>query len=173
MFSNPQHNIAELERGEGMIVADLGSGSGHNTIELARRVGSGKVYAIDIQKELLARVKNNATHGKLHNVEVIWADFDKLHGTGLADASVHRVLASNVLFQLENKDAAISEIKRILKPDGKVYLIDWLDSFGNTGPHAKDIVTRVKAKELFTQSGFVFEKEFPAGAHHYGIIFKR
>ena len=66
MFSNPEKNIEQLGLTPGMKVADLGSGSGFYTIASARLVGtSGLVYSIDIQKDLLTRIKTEASKQKL------------------------------------------------------------------------------------------------------------
>jgi ubiquinone/menaquinone biosynthesis C-methylase UbiE len=172
-FSDPKKIIPHLDIHESMHVADIGAGSGFYTLEIAKRVGQGKVYAIDIQKELLARIKNHAHKERYKNVEIIWSDVDEQYGTTLKDASVNRVLLSNTLFQLEKKEIAVNEIKRILKPGGQVLVVDWADSYGNLGPTANNVVTRAKAKLLFEEAGFIFEHDVTVGAHHYGIIFKR
>ena len=173
MFSDPKKIISQFDIHEAMNVADIGVGSGHYTLEIAKRVGTGKVYAIDIQKNLLARIKNHAHKEGFHNVEVVWSDVDEVHGTTLPDASVNRVLLSNTFFQLDKKEVVVDEIKRILKPGGKVLVIDWTDSFNNIGPTENNVVTRTKTKDLFERAGFIFQCDITTGPHHYGIIFAR
>jgi ubiquinone/menaquinone biosynthesis C-methylase UbiE len=172
-FSDPKKILSQFDVHEAMLVADIGAGSGHYTFELAKRVGTGKVYAIDIQKDLLARIKNNALQVGLTNIEIILGDCDQVYGTTLKDSSVNRVILSNTLFQFENKEVAIEEIKRILKPGGKVLVIDWSESFDNLGPTASHIFTRSQARSLFEKVGFYFERDIIVGAHHYGIILRR
>lgn len=155
-------------------MADLGSGSGFYTLAAARIVGAtGRVYAVDVQKGLLEKIANEASRLKLTNVETLWGDLEKLGGTSLSNASVEVVLACNILFQLENKEAFLFEIKRILKPKGRVLVIDWKESFGGTGPQPNMIVPPADARALFERAGFVFERDINAGAHHYGMIFVR
>ena len=172
-FLDTQHNIQQFDLGEGMSVADLGSGSGFYAVESARAVGSeGRVYAIDVQKDLLERIKTSANAERLFNIEVIWGDIEKIGGTKLAGASIDAIIISNTLFQIENKDDFLSEIKRILRPKGKVLVVDWTDSFGGLGPHQGSVFTQGQTEELFKKNGFNVEKEISAGDHHYGIILR-
>jgi len=127
---------------------------------------------VDIQKDLLSKIKNDANKNHLLNIEVIWGDIEKIGGTKLRDNCVDGVVASNILFQLQDKESFKKEVNRILKPNGKLFVIDWSDSFGGLGPQPASIFAGPSCKNLFRDS-FVVEKEFNAGAHHYGIIFKK
>ncbi len=174
MFANPRDIVRRLSIGEGMKVADIGAGSGAYTLALAEVVGSdGKVYAIDVQRELLMKLKTEAQHRHIHSIETVWGDAEKDHGTKLADASVDVAFLSNVLFQAEHKEGLLREVKRIVRSKGRIFLIDWSDSFGGMGPLTKDVVKKEKAKELMLSHGFSAEGEFSAGAHHYGLIFSK
>ena len=106
-------------------------------------------------------------------MEVIWGDIEKPNGTKLLDSSVDLVLLSNILFQIEKKDVLIKEVKRILKPGGRVMVVDWQDSFGGLGPKAEVVVRKDTAMDMFEKSGFHLDREMSAGAHHYGLIYKK
>ena len=174
MFSDPQHNIAQFDLQSGMRVADLGAGTGALSVLIARAVGDvGKVYAVEVQKTLLEKLKNYAKAERVHNVEALWGDIERVHGTHLKDQMVDAVVASNVLFQVADKDGFVAETNRILKPGGKVLLVDWTDSFRGMGPHKDHVVTEKAARELFEKGGFTFVKKIDAGQHHYGLIFKK
>jgi len=171
MFSNPERNVEQFDIHPGMSVADFGAGSGFYTIASAKAVGgSGRVYAIEVQKELLEKLKAQTRQLRLGNVEVIWGDIEKMGGTRLRDSSLDRVIASNVLFQLHDAKSFCNEIKRVLKPGGKVLCIDWSDT-SPLGPQS--LVTPDSAKALFHAAGFVYESSIIAGEHHYGLIFKK
>lgn len=174
MFSDPVKNVEQCGIQSGMEVADLGSGSGTYSIALAKALlSTGKVYAIDIHRDLLTRLKNTAVNQGLYNIEVIWGDIDKPKGTKLRDSSVDMVFLCNILFQLEDKEGVVEETKRILKPGGRVLVVDWTDSYAGLGPKQQAIVKKETAKEMFESSGFHLEKEISAGAHHYGFIYKK
>ena len=173
-FLDPQHNIKQLNLDKGMIIADLGSGSGFYTVEAAKIVGSeGRVYAVDVQKDLLDKIKHSAELEGVYNIEVIWGDLDKIGGSKLSNMSVDVVIVSNILFQLEERDNFLSEIKRILKPNGRVLVVDWTDSFGGLGPTPDAIFSEQQAEELFVKNGFKIDKKIEAGDNHYGIIFRQ
>ncbi|MFW5871709.1 MAG: class I SAM-dependent methyltransferase [bacterium] len=173
MFSSPKQNIEKVNIDPGMKVADIGSGAGHYSIAAAKLVGpSGNVYTVDIQKDLLEKVKFEALQQGIANIELVWADMDEPMGIKLADNLVDRVIIANVMFQVENKDTLVEEAKRILKPKGKLLFIDWTDSFGGLGPQASDIIRPDVARTLFESEGFDFEKDIQVGEHHYGLIFK-
>jgi ubiquinone/menaquinone biosynthesis C-methylase UbiE len=171
MFSDPAVNISKLGLALGMKVVDLGAGSGFYSVEAARRVGpSGRVYAVDIQKDILDHIRTNGASQGLHNIEVIWANIEKIGGTKLREGIADRVIASNVLFQIEKPDEFALEIKRLLKPKGKVLVVDWTAG-SSLGPKSPFI--SLKAQALFEKAGFKLEQSFGAGDHHYGLVFVR
>ncbi len=174
MFSDPVKNVEQCGIQAGMEIADFGSGSGHYSLAAAKALMStGRVYAIDVNKDLLTKLKNHASHDGMYNVEVIWGDIEKPNGTKLRDGSVDFVFLSNILFQLDDKDMVVKETKRVLKQGGRVLVVDWSDSFGGIGPTPKMVVKKDKAMELFEKTGFHLDREISAGSHHYGFIYKK
>lgn len=171
MFSDPASNLAKLGLIDGQKIVDLGAGSGFYSVEAAKKVGSsGRVYAVDVQKNLLERLRSIATNQGIRNIEVVWGNVEKIGGTKLRESIADRIIASNVLFQVEKPDEFCLEIKRILKPGGKVLVVDWS---GITTLSPKVIFPEIKARNLFEKNGFKLENSFDAGDHHYGLIFNR
>jgi len=167
MFTDPLKNLKALGLRENDIVADLGAGTGFYSVAAGRIVTGGKVYAVEIVKDFLATIKNKVKEAHLHNVEIIWGNVEKLGGTGIGDNIADATIISNILLQVADKEKFILEIKRILKPKGKVLLIDWSESsiMGKA-----DIVPKKKAREMFEKNGFLCQREIDAGEHHYGMI---
>lgn len=170
-FAHPVSNVAALGVEPGMLVADFGAGSGHYALAIAKALADeGTLYAIDVQKDLLARLRTEAHKHGIKNIETIWGDLDTVGGSKIADRHVDLVLVSNLLFQVEVKEAVIAEAKRILKPRGRLAIIEWSESFGGMGPHKKHVVKKEQALALVHAEGFRLVHEFAAGAHHYGLI---
>jgi len=180
-FAHPTHNVRSLGIGPGMKVADFGSGSGAYALAIAETLcNSGHVYAVDVQRDLLRRTKNEAHKRGFKNVEVVWGDLEYAGATKIADGLLDMVLISNLLFQINEKNAVIREAWRVLKPAGRLVIIDWSDSLpagrqglAHIGPQEVDVVTKEAAESLATANGFESVREFPAGSHHYGLIFSK
>jgi len=166
MFGDPIKNIFHIDLGEGMKVADLGAGSGFYLKALSERVGnSGMVYAVEIQKSLVKKIEDDLKKNNISNVSVVWGDIERHEGTKIASHLLDAVFVSNVLFQLEDKVGLIEEIKRIIKPKGKVLLVDLSSEFSYGTKEAE-------IENLFINKGFKKIKNIPVSSKQYGIIFE-
>ncbi|MEK7585035.1 MAG: methyltransferase domain-containing protein [Patescibacteria group bacterium] len=173
-FSDPKTVVDQFNLKEGMVVADFGTGSGAYALAMARRVGrSGRIYALEVQKEVLTKLEREVKTLGLDNISIIWADLERSGGSKLADGTVDLVVVANLLFQVSAKYSLLLEAKRLLRREGKLVIIDWQDSFGGLGPIPDHVVTAAAAGEVAAQAGFRLVKEFPAGDHHYGLIFEK
>lgn len=171
-FANPKEILVEFGLQPGDSVADFGCGTGFYTVAAADMVGDdGKVFAIEIQQELLTKARSLDSK-KRENIEFIAADIESPKDTQLQSDSLDAVFLSNVLFQLEDKNAALTEAYRVLKHGGRLLVVDWTDSFGSLGPEQKYIIGNKKATALAEEVGFVLERNIEQpGDHHYGLVF--
>lgn len=173
-FSNPNQILEEVGITKASVVADLGAGSGHYTFSAARMTGmDGKVYALEVQKDLVEKLKSEAERNHLTNVSPIWCNIEKIGGTKLADNVIDLAIIANVLFQVEDRKDFLKEVFRIVKSHGRVLLIDWSDSYGGMGPASNAVIKENDAVTLFSQNGFKKDRNVNAGEHHYGIIFTK
>lgn len=173
-FIDPQVVCSHFHLREGDVVADFGAGSGHYMKPLSHAVGSsGKVYLCEIQKNLVESLGHKVHEQRLRNVHPLWCDLEAQGGIKLKDATLDAGLLSNTLFQFQDKDAALREFARVIRKGGKLFVIDWSDSFGGLGPHPGHVVSLHDARMLVEKAGFAFEHEFPAGAHHYGFVCRK
>ena len=171
-FSSPRENVLQLGLREGMRVADLGAGSGHYALAAAGAVGhSGKVYAIDVQEDILKHLKDSAGRKHIYTIETIWGDAEKPAGTNLREHSIDVVILANTFFQIENRFGLLAEIKRVIKSGGKLLVVDWAGSYSGIGPIPEKVVSEHDAEGFFIQGGFHKMKSFRGGPHHYAILF--
>lgn len=169
MFADPVKNLKAFGLKEDMIVADLGAGTGFYSVAAAGMVPKGKVYAVEVQKDFLDKIKAKVAEAHLSNVETLWGNVEKIGGSKIKDGVVDAVIASNILFQVEDGDKFIDETRRILGQGGQVLLIDWSTSLG----HIEKIIPKLVAREMFERKGFTWERDIDAGANHYGMILRK
>ena len=171
-FLDPNDALKQFNVYGAQDVADLGSGAGHFSLAAARRLEGGRLFAVDVERDMLKRLSDEAALRGLSNVHVLWGDLAKLSGVPLADGAVDRAMAVSVLFQVHDRDAFVQEVRRILKPGGKVLLVDWKDDH-DYGPHHAHKVGAELALALFARHGFTKERDVEAGDLHYGMILAR
>jgi len=107
----------------GMIVADIGAGTGYFTLRLARRVGpSGKVYANDIQPEMLRMLRQNAARANLSNIEtVLGSETDPK----LPDHALDLILLVDVYHEFSQPQRMLRKMREELKTDGRLVLLEY------------------------------------------------
>jgi ubiquinone/menaquinone biosynthesis C-methylase UbiE len=173
-FSDPKRSIEQFILSPGMVVADFGAGAGYIAVEAAEQVGkAGRVYVIDIQQELLTKATHLAQEHHLETLIFVHGDLEAPNGSTLPSESVDAVIISNILFQVENKEALLREAYRILRAGGRVLVVDWRESFGGMGPQTEYVLFETDARALVTQTGFTLMSDIDAGAYHYGFIAKK
>ncbi len=168
-FLNPEEILNGFKLSPNMVAAEFGCGSGGFAVPLAKRLDQGLVYAIDIQESPLSALKSRVLLENIVNIKIIRSDLEKPKGSTLTADSLGLVLIPNVLFQIKDKSAIISEAERVLKSKGKLVVIDWLVQ-ATQGPE-KGRVSPEKVKDIAEDIGFKLEKEFEAGKYHYGLVF--
>lgn len=173
-FVEPAVVCSQFHLRPGDVVADFGAGTGFFLTPLSQAVGSeGVVYALEIQKNLVAAMGEQVRRDNLGNVRVLWADLEEPQGSTLSAGALDVVVIVNTFFQFDEKPAVLDEAYRTLRSGGKLFVIDWSESFGNLGPEPAAVVPATTARHLVEQQGFVFERDFPAGDHHYGLAFRK
>jgi ubiquinone/menaquinone biosynthesis C-methylase UbiE len=104
------------------VIADIGAGSGYHVFKMAPLANKGTIYAVDIQEEMLAAIASRAVKEKVENVEVITGS-DK--DVNLKPGSIDKVLMVDVYHEFAYPIEMMASIKKALKPDGAVYLIEY------------------------------------------------
>jgi len=107
---------------EGETVLDLGSRAGIDCFLAAKKVGlKGKIIGLDFNDDMLKLARSNAKKLGLKNVEFIKGDIEKIP---LPNNSVNVIISNCVINLAPDKDKVFSEIHRVLKPNGRVYISD-------------------------------------------------
>jgi ubiquinone/menaquinone biosynthesis C-methylase UbiE len=150
------------------IVADVGCGIGYFTIPAAEIVSSRNiVYALDTSKEMLIEVEKRAKNAGISNIVGIETEEYDLK---LQDESVSFVLIINVLHEINNKGRFIKEARRILKPLGRVVIIDWEKKKTEMGPPIEHRIAKQETIEFLKSSGFGVSLELDIADIFYGLV---
>jgi len=120
---NPEGALDALNLKPGMTVADVGAGTGYMSLKMAKRVGaSGKVYAEDVQPEMLQKVRENAAKAKAANVITVQGSYtDPMLPKGQVDL----ILLVDVYHEFSEPQKMLRGIRAALKPDGRLVLLEY------------------------------------------------
>ena len=170
-FVNPTEVLNKIKLKSDMIAADFGCGSGGWVIPLAKKLEEGRIYAIDIQEEPLSALGSKLKIEGIQNVKKILSDIEIENGSKVPALSCDLVLITNLLFQTEKKKQIFKEAARILKPRGKILVVDWKPE-SSLGPE-QGRVSPEEVKALAEEFKLKLKKEFSAGDYHYGLVFEK
>ena len=174
-FLKPEQIVAGFGLKKGDHVADFGAGHGYFALALAAAVGrEGKVWAVDIQPSALDTVRSSAMSLHALNIEYVRADLEAPDPSPIPERFMDFVLVGNILFQVAEKENILREARRVLRERGRMAMIEWdAATNGLLGPPAASRIKKQDAKALALSVGFEIDREFAAGTHHYGLLFKR
>jgi ubiquinone/menaquinone biosynthesis C-methylase UbiE len=164
-WQNREEILEMLSLKPSYVVADLGCGSGYFTVPLSHKVK--KVYGIDIQKEMLTALEQKIRKQKILNIETL---LSKENEIPLQNESVDLLLSVNTLHEFRDKKTIISEMRRVLKADGRAAIIDFKKEDSNVGPPISIRVSKEQAKRLFKKVGLRALKTHDLKLH-YLIVF--
>ncbi len=119
---NTSRLIQNMNIQPGDVIADIGAGSGYHVFKMAPLTDKGKVYAVDIQEEMLAAIKSKNEDMGLENIELIQGSEKSVN---LPPNSIDRVLMVDVYHEFNYPYEMMQSILVALKPNGKIYLIEY------------------------------------------------
>ncbi len=141
------------------VVADIGAGSGYYTFRMAKLVPQGKVYAVDIQDEMLTLLNNKKQELKANNVEVVKSSDSSCN---LPDGSVDLAILVDVYHELAYPHEMLQSLRKALKKDGKLLLIEYRGEDASVPIKALHKTTVVQDNKELSANGFVlvYDGEF-------------
>jgi ubiquinone/menaquinone biosynthesis C-methylase UbiE len=165
--------VAALGLEEGMVVADIGAGTGFITLLIAQQVGSdGRVHAMDISQELLDHVTSTAEAEGLTNVRSVLGD---QHTTNLPADAIDLALVSDVYHHFEFPHDSLASIHRALRDDGLLVVVDFERVVGVSADFQ---LTHVRAgkgtvTDEIKDAGFNLVREIPLIPDQYYLVFRK
>jgi ubiquinone/menaquinone biosynthesis C-methylase UbiE len=123
MEENPDAALDALHLKPGMVVGDVGAGTGFFSLKMAKRVGPmGKVYSEDVQPEMLRLLRQNAAKAKLSNIEtVLGSETDPKLPSGQLDL----IILVDVYHEFSQPQKMLRRMREALKPNGRLVLLEY------------------------------------------------
>lgn len=170
-FVNPEDIVAQVDLKKGQVVADFGCGGGFYSMAAARFVGeSGQVWAVDIMPDRLSVTQAAAQHKGLKNISVVLADLERPL-EALDPVSCDLVVMSNILHQVDSKEALLRNAYTVLKTGGRVLVVDWKRGYSAFGPAQDARVAHDGLVTLMQQVGLRYLSDLEADGYHYAVLF--
>ena len=151
-------------------VADVGCGPGYFAIPLAKYLFDGKVYALDIQQEMLDAVREEMESLRLTNVDLMLTEEDKL---GLEDDSIDGAFIAFSIHEADDPRKMLAEAKRCLKEDGWLALLEWHKREMDDGPPIEDRIAENDLGEMATEAGFRPTNRYSLNDSQYMLVMRK
>jgi ubiquinone/menaquinone biosynthesis C-methylase UbiE len=155
----------------GQTVCDMGCGNGFYSLRLAKMVGaSGKVFAVDIQPEMLKLLGERAEAAGIENIEPI---LGTVIDPKLPAESNDLVLLVDVYHEFSHPEQMLAAIRRSLKPDGRVALVEFRGEDPDVPIKPLHKMTKAQIMKEFPPNGFKLIEEFDALPWQHVMFFVR
>ncbi|HJY85151.1 MAG TPA: methyltransferase [Candidatus Binatia bacterium] len=167
----PEKVLDALNITPGSTVADIGAGTGYFSIRLAKRVGpQGRVLATDIQPQMLALLSDNMRAAGIHNIEPILCTPTDAK---LPEGQLDLALMVDVYHELAYPQETVVQVRRALKPEGRLVLIEYRGEDPNVPIKSEHKLTLVQARSELEPMGFQLKEVFEFLVYQRVIVFKK
>lgn len=151
-------SFQQLKLTEGMVVCDLGCGNGYWTLPMARDVGAeGRVLAVDIQREMLQKLRERSARIKLNNIEPI---LGAVNDPRLPKAEVDLVLMVDVYHEFSHPESMLWSIRRSLNPEGVVALLEYREEDPSVPIKPLHKMSKSQIMKEYQANGFKLVREY-------------
>lgn len=168
----PSEVVAHLDPRPGLVVVDMGAGTGYFAIPIAKAIApTGKVLAVDVEPEMLEKLKVKlAANESPKNIELHQGEAT---ATQLPDHLADRVLIANVWHELDPSrwPAAAQEAARLLRSHGKLIILDWRPDVDRPpGPPLEHRIPIDQVAAFLISQGWKVEESCLIGRYSYLLI---
>jgi ubiquinone/menaquinone biosynthesis C-methylase UbiE len=152
----PEKALDDIGVKAGDVVADVGAGTGYYTVKLAHRVQpGGRVYATDIQPEMIAKLRARLAAEKVSGVEPVLARVDD---PGLPAHALDLILMVDVYHELSEPERTLQRLKAALKPTGRLVLLEFRKEDPTVPIRIDHKMSIAEARLEVEHEGFVFDR---------------
>lgn len=136
-------------------IADIGAGSGYHVFKMAPIAKNGTIYAVDIQDEMLAAMNSRKKDENVQNVSLVKGSTQSIN---LPENSVDKILMVDVYHEFDFPIEMVASMKKALRPDGKIYLIEYRGEDRNVPIKRLHKMSERQAVSEMNAAGFKLQK---------------
>ena len=170
MEENTLQLLKNLAVQPGTAIADIGAGSGYHSTLLSKMVGTGKVYAVDVEPEMIAYLKNRIKLEGYKNIIPVLSTEQKV---SLPANSIDIMLLVDVYHEFSFPYEMTLSMLEALKPSGKLVLVEFRAEDPNVPIKTIHKMSERQAVKEFKASGFLFEKNIGNLPWQHCLIFRK
>lgn len=167
---NSDRAVRSMQLNKKSVVADIGAGSGYYTFRIASRVPEGKVYAVEIQDRFIKMLNDKKRENGITNVEVVKGDTLTIN---LPLNSVDIAIMVDVYHELSWPKEIINSIKKCLKPDGKLMLMEYRGEDPKVRIRRLHKTTVEQLKKEMQSHGFELERRVDELPIQHFLVFRK
>lgn len=165
----PETLLGELGLGSKDDYVDIGVGPGFFALPAAKAT-QGTVYGVDVSDVMLSRLRERAKQMNLTNVVAVESEAGRV---SLPNGCADKALCSLVLHEVQDLPLALSEIRRLLRPQGKLLVIEWVKREMPMGPPLHERMLSEQVVGALEQTDFQVNKTWEISPIHYGVLATR
>jgi len=154
----------------GMVIADIGAGSGYHSTLLSKMVGNGKVYAVDVEREMIAYLNERIKREGNKNIIPVLSTEKTV---SLPANSVDLMLLVDVYHEFSFPYEMTRSMLEALKPGGKLVLVEFRAEDPNVPIKTIHKMSQQQAVKEFKAAGFTFEKNTSNLPWQHCLIFRK
>ncbi len=147
--------LKNMEIKAGDTIADIGAGSGYHVFKMAALANEGHIYAVDIQDEMLTVIQQKKKETGVAHISTVKGGAKSVN---LAENTIDKVLMVDVYHEFDYPAEMIASIKSALRPDGKIYLIEYRGEDANVPIKEIHKMTENQAVKELKAAGFSLER---------------
>ena len=166
-WQKPHEVIQALALKPDARVADIGAGTGYFTVRLAHMLPKGRIYAADVEPEMVRHLAARAKRDGLANVTAVQAVLDDAK----LPEKVDLALLVDTYHHIDDRTRYFSRLKASLAPGGRVAIIDFtMDS--ESGPPPRARVAPEQVKRELAKAGYELAAEHDFLPNQYFLVFR-
>jgi len=167
---NSTQLVKNLDIKPGMIIADIGAGSGYYTVRVSKLLTGGKIYAVDVQQEMIDFLNNRIQKEKLNNIETVLGEEQKVP---LPPSSIDMMFLVDVYHEFAYPYEMSKSMMSALKPDGKLILVEFRGEDKSLAIKGLHKMTEEQIIKELSAAGFKFERNITNLPIQHFMIFTK